>query len=239
MNVEHLEYGDQGTGPADGRHCLMAVSLSSRSFSSRFAHCLGKYLADCRLNRLEILLGDSCEAMNYVVFRGLGRQDAVALAERRAFEIGAMFRRVLRLYPVDFTISRQSDWIGAHHDDMERARRALRFAYEAGGRFRTDVERQVWCNLSRHGDAQRIRFIAEHLEQLVTYVIEEVALFYVYRHRHPNCVELYPGEELFVKRRLWSGCYKDEVALPVGGLLQARFTDVSFLVEEDRRRAAG
>jgi hypothetical protein len=56
--------------------------------------------------------------------------------------------------------------------------------------------------------------VEAHIDALSEYVIQECAMFYVYLCHFPEVIEAYPGEQLFVKDRLFSGLYSNEVCLP-------------------------
>ena len=103
----------------------------------------------------------------------------------------------------------------------------LEEAYLRRARFYRDVRQQVMKNLKRRTETYGFSFIEDNLDSLSEYIIRELAFFYLYFSKWPETVEVYPGDNLFVKERLFEGKYEELADLRSGRL--PTFQNVSFL----------
>jgi tRNA-dependent cyclodipeptide synthase len=208
---------------------FMGVSLANRLFNARFARSLGSWVR-AQGGHLDIILGDTCESVNYRVFRRLESFDALELAQRRAEELRRMFDRAARTCRISCDVILQSEYESRQVHAFIDVFGTLQSAYRAGGAFARDVDQQVHLNvrqrLSVVPDGER----ATYVRQLSEYVVRELALFYLLRTQSRGCcrTELYPGPQLMVKERLFSGRYSREVDLPCLTTAPA-FVNVAFL----------
>lgn len=190
-----------------------------------------------KYSRLEVLLGDECEVINYCIFRGLALDDARRLAQRRADEIGRMFQRASRAAKFPICTTAESKCVMVRDKLFDETHATLGRAYAKRGVFWHDVRRQVRMNLFLRARRLPPGFISSHMDDLAMYVVRELALFYTLRAQElvPTLVELYPGPQLFVKERLFAGEYSREIDVAPLWYCPA-FLNVAFLMPVQRAR---
>jgi tRNA-dependent cyclodipeptide synthase len=212
---------------------VLGVSLSNRAFSSGFATALAEWMS-FRSTHLEVVLFDTCETVNYRIFRGLDERSATALARSRGQELGQMFSKAARKQRAAISTALQSQYAPESRQRRARVYQQLLMGYLHRGLFYSDVRRQVLTNLSNRARTHSLGFLLDHMDALATYVLIELAFFYVQAQSAE--AELYPGLQLFVKQRLFSGDYHQELDL-LPPIHRPAFIDVSFLLRSTGRNA--
>lgn len=224
---------DESSIPSE-RRALLGVSLGNRTFDGEFARRLGLWVKRRQFHKLEIVLFDVCEAINYEVFRGLTPAEAGQRTAVRAHDIGRMFERASgRLLGIRCSVRTESETepliLG-----FQECHRQLQKSYERRGQFAADVDNQVKYNLRMKIESGRAEIVKRRMRNLAAYVLRELSWFYCYfRADDGMTTEVYPGEEMEVKARLFAGEYERETSLRAISP-QPQFEDVSFLLEDEK-----
>lgn len=186
---------------------VLGVSLGNRVFTEAFANRLFEWLKTQPVTKLDVLLGDSLERINYRVRRGVPEEVATRMASKRAEELRRVFSVATDTGGARVNVLLESESGYRECREFEKAKADLNRAYERRGQVYRDVNHQVQRNLLHVTDQ---RLVSERLEELAIYVLEEVALFYSYFMANPSAVEIYPGENLLVKDKFFVGQYDQE-----------------------------
>jgi tRNA-dependent cyclodipeptide synthase len=213
--------------PSNAR-IFMGVSISNRTFNKDFVRSFGQWIQEGKVSNALVVIFDSCEIVNIKVFHGLSQEEAEKRSAMRAQEMLQMFRNLLPAASVE--IETQSSY-ARHLPDVEALAQKLREAYASGGRFYSDVQEQIRQNLSVKAERIGSEFIEKNLDALSEYIILELAWFYsFFRQSKGTIVEVYPGEELFTKRKLIEGRYENETGIKALEV-QPPFMDIRELAE--------
>lgn len=189
---------------------FMGVSLSNKSFNRDFTKQLNSWLIRRNPEHVLIVIFDSCEVVNLAVFRGISQAEAWKNLPARTEELRSMFLKVL---PENTEVTMQSI-TQPQMAHFPKVYDQLRRGFEAQLQFYQDVHKQIFLNLNRKVDRLGSDFIEKNIEQLSEYVLLELAWFYAWFKRDAGqTLEVYPGNELFTKRKLLRGEYKQETEL--------------------------
>lgn len=220
-----------------GKRAMMGVSLSNRQFSLPFIASIAELLTGAGASSLTIVLFEVCESINYQIFRGLSREDALARAIRRAREVRQGFLKHLRAAAFPAHVVTEEALCAEVMDAFMHALALLARAYELDESFRRDVQTQIYINLATKCEQRGERFVSENIDAMSRYVLRELAVFDSAFRSDLFDIELYPGEILFVKKRIWMGDYVSlkELAL---GKKQPGFINVGSLRKQDLTQAA-
>lgn len=100
-------------------------------------------------------------------------------------------------------------------------------AFQEEDDFSADVKRQVLENLRCRTEHYGPDFVLQSVNELVHYIIGEIAFFEAYWLKYPNSMEIYPGQNLNVKEKIWAGQYAALQKYKRIGL--SHFKNVAFL----------
>lgn len=190
------------------RHAVMGVSLANRKFTRRFVRGMHAFADESGFSRLEVVVFDEIESINYCVFRGIDREEALRIARNRGREIHRMFEGVFRQRRAEScSCECESSSPIKRMEAYEKVLCDMRRAYCEGERFAHDVDRQVLQNLKSRTEQYGEDFVLARVGKLVEYIFGEIAFFEVYWRLHRESVEVYPGPNLFVKENMWLGAY--------------------------------
>jgi tRNA-dependent cyclodipeptide synthase len=189
----------------------MGVSLSNLTFNREFVTALAAHVGRHAVSHSTVIVFDDCEIVNIHVFHGLSRDAARARSTERATASMRMFERIMP--PDSTTIDTQSHYLGIAKQ-AEPTYAQLKRAYDHAGIFRDDVQAQVRINLTTKMERLGKEEIEKNLETLSEYILLELAWFYEYFKQDSATIEIYPGTELFTKRKLIRGMYEPQTGLP-------------------------
>lgn len=203
---------DMGTTPmVENASVFMGVSLSNRVFNRTFTKSLGEWVLKNKVQKLSVVVFDACEVVNIQVFHGLPPKEAHDRARMRALEMMQMFTRVLS--PNSISVGLQSTY-KKDFSNVADIEQKLRRAYAAKNQFYTDICEQIRVNLALKAERVGDAVIESNLDGLSEYIILELAWCYAFFTKiGSGLVEVYPGAELFTKRKLVRGEYVDETGL--------------------------
>ncbi len=215
------------------QRAMMGVSLANRLFSKVLFRRLGEWAREASLRSIDVVLFEECEAVNYVVVRGLPAEAAGVRAIRRATELKRAIEKVVGTTAVPIGIVRESELRARLGDGFARCYSRLQAAFEGDTEFREDVIRQVTKNVASRVESSGTERRNVILLGAAAYILRELAVFHGYFSERLGDIELYPGQSLFVKKELWLGKYGAlrDFALPV----LPGFVDVSFLTANAAR----
>jgi tRNA-dependent cyclodipeptide synthase len=195
-----------------GRNVIMGVSLANRTFNRAYVRKLFTFIAEAKPHGVYVILGDEIEIINYIVFGGKQVGRARDVARARAQNLGRMFESfsgTLRGQGVSFTWMLESELLASCQmgPEIKTVRLELEKALSIDNRFLDDVDDQVRHNLAdrvvKHGQ----EIINNNISMLRDYILGELAIYIAFWRTYPNVVEIYPGENLFVKEHILMGRY--------------------------------
>ncbi len=211
-----------------GKRIMMGVSLANRRFTLPFMDALGGWIADWSAADLSVVIFDRCEATNYSVFRGLTEKQAIQRAVHRANELRRAFARRLATSLVPTTILLESELWDRNCAQIGPTYAAVSECYRNNPLFVSDVQKQVQLNVAlrlEKGPKQDKKLLANLAAE---YVLRELAVFDVVFRSGLADTEVYPGDPLFVKERMWRGDYTGLSRLAINGHAPW-FVNISFL----------
>lgn len=216
------------TSVITGKRIMMGVSLANRRFTLSFMDALGQWIGEWSAADLSVVIFDRCEAANYSVFRGLTEKQAIQRAVYRATELRRAFTRRLSTSRVPTQILLESELWDRTAAHIGATYAAVSECYRNNPLFASDVHKQVQLNV-----APRLEKDPKHDKKLLAdlaaeYVLRELAVFDVVFRSGLADTEVYPGESLFVKERMWRGEFTGLPGLAINGHAPW-FVNISFL----------
>lgn len=222
-------------GLSSFHHVLMGVSLANRIFSRAFAKKLYDWVNENHIRCLKTVVFDEIEAINYRVFRAMQQNDATATAKHRGRDFQRMFNSTFAKNGVLFDAALESEAHTRLHPMYESILCELQEAYTDNSKFAMDVQTQVRCNLTHRIKIYGSGMIEIHMNLLVQYILKEIAFLETYKRLEPNTLEIYPGPNMMIKHRIWSGAY-NELAHYKRPVDSHCFLDISFLKSDKNKK---
>lgn len=164
-----------------------------------------------RSNHIKIIIGDYLERHNLMAFEGLTEEEAVEHLFKKGQKIVRSVNRILQEY-------KQSHKLAVVDFRTEMGLRGFKKVYEAtlgcyksNPLFASDIRREVErfvTDSKRYDQDLKQSVLAEKAAELDKYVLEEVAM-YVHLYLQGYTIEVYPGQDLPVLRKIAENTYKD------------------------------
>lgn len=155
-----------------------------------------------------IVVGDYLERHNISVFNGISMEEAAKKAITKGEKINTTIDQVISNHELEHAFERlcireiiESDEFQDIHDEVMR--------YKANDAlFNEDLIEQVFIMLDNSNRAKFIRnqLVENDVETLQRYIVEELS-FYLYMYQKGYYVEIYPGRDMHVLRRLANDVY--------------------------------
>lgn len=214
---------------------LMGVSLANRIFSRAFAKKLYDWVNENHIRCLKTVVFDEIEAINYRVFRAMRQNDATATTKHRGRDFQRMFNSIFSKNGVLFDVVLESEAHTRLHPMYEFILCELQEVYADNSKFAMDVQTQVRYNLTHRIKVYGLGTIETQMNLLIQYVLKEIAFLETYNRLEPNTLEIYPGPNMMIKHRIWSGAY-DELAHYKRPVDSHCFLDISFLKSDKNKK---
>ena len=191
--------------PASG---FLGISLGSPYYSRAR---IDAYLAwaSVNLEKFAFLIGDEIFALTNAVFKDISLERSREIAERKGEDIAIMLERAAAAKGLRAHVFRWRDLTRIPQYGVYY--RAVRLEYDINERFKSAVRRQVWTNLGSRlavtgyppnglGDNGVSKLLDD-------YVLHEIAGLVTISEHTAYALEIYPGQDLEILERCYSGEY--------------------------------
>lgn len=184
------------------RKAFILVSVGSPLFSQEWLKAF--FAAASKEYAVTFVLMDKPEQYNLEVFKGLNETNASLAAEATTYELIAK----LGLVNYDSDLWRWSDIEKLPH--YFKYRKAIRYCYDSSSAFKRHCRNQVFSNLRPQMRSADIRRKTDpRLEELVPYLIEEIAAKFCLVQESIFDSELLPRKEMDIVTAIYSNKYPE------------------------------
>ncbi|OVE73912.1 hypothetical protein BVX94_02230 [bacterium B17] len=179
--------------------------MSNRSFLADLIPWVLK-----RSNHVKIIIGDYLERHNLVAFEGITEEEAISHLDKKGQKIIRTVSRILQPYKDTHRLSVVDFRTEMSLRGFKKVFDGVSSYYTSDQLFASDIRREVdrfVADSRRYDHDVKQAVLSEQAEMLDKYVLEEVAM-YVHLYLQGYTVEVYPGQDLPILRKIAQCTYK-------------------------------